>query len=138
MAMTPGYCTHPCERPEALLHYNAALLLLKGTQMTRSILIAALLAVGLTACKKEEKTVTTPPPAPSAPMATPAPTPTPAPGADTTTTPGSTGSSSSSGMGSGASSSGMSGSTSGSGSMSPTTPSTPSQVNEGKPDDTKK
>jgi hypothetical protein len=40
--------------------------------MNRSLLVAAILAIGLTACKKEDRVVTpTPAPAPSAP--TPAP-----------------------------------------------------------------
>jgi hypothetical protein len=101
---------------------------LREENMNRSLLIAAILALGLTACgKKEEKVVTPPPsPAPTAPSTTaPSPTPTPAPGADTTTTPG-TGAT-------GSSSSSSSSTTPPMG--SPTTPASPS---ESKPDEMKK
>lgn len=56
--------------------------------MNRSLLIAALVAVGLTACgKKEEKPAPPPAPAPTAPAPAPTPAPTPAPAATPTPAP---------------------------------------------------
>ncbi|MDB5862556.1 MAG: hypothetical protein JWO70_362 [Betaproteobacteria bacterium] len=90
--------------------------------MNRSLLIAAMVAVGLTACSKKEDKVVTPPPAtaPAAPSTT-APTPTPAPGADSTA------------PGTGSTSSSSSTSTAPMG----TTPASPASPNESKPDEKK-
>ena len=59
--------------------------MLKGIKMTRSLLLAALLALALTACKKEVTEVVVPAPeaapAPAAEMAAPAPAAEPMPAA---------------------------------------------------------
>src|SRR5688572_30329723 len=117
MFMTSGYRESACPGRFATGHQTVDVLLKEKT-MKRSLLLAALVAVGLTACgKKEETKVVTPPPAPTAPTASPTPpatpTPSPAPGADASSTPGSAASSSSSATGATGSAS------------STTTPSTP-------------
>ena len=96
--------------------------------MKRSLLLAAILAVGLMACKKEEKVVTPPPaPAPTPPIAAPTPTPAPAeaPKADTTTGTSTTGTGS------------TSSSSSSTSPMAPTTPAMPSSISESKPTEKK-
>lgn len=108
----------------------------KGKKMKRSLLLAAILAVGLMACKKEEKVVTPPPaPAPTPPVAAPAPTPAPAeaPKADTTTGTSTTGTGTTSSTTTGTGTSSSSSSTS---PMAPTTP-MPSSVSESKPTEKK-